>query len=138
MHNLLRLAKRYRWIVQFVLIVLTTTATCSYSILAIDRSLAEFIQRTAKTEWVLVAQTLNAVSILVPFVFVLVLVHHYVITGEEKRSHNRILGLIISVCEARSLYLQMTDQVYCRRSRGIIHKFNALFERSKNIVRQMG
>ncbi len=100
MDRLLRLPKHYRWVVQVVSIFVAAIAICSFSIRVIDRPLAEFIQRSARPDLVSAAEALNALSILVPFVLVLVLVQHYLVIGEKKRSRNRILVLVIAAAIA--------------------------------------
>jgi hypothetical protein len=89
------------------LIVLAAATACGFSISSIDRPLAEFVKHNTKPEWILVAQTLTAFSILVPFIFLLVLVHHHVYTGEQTRS-----AAVAILC------VEIVKVAFCRASVG--------------------
>jgi len=62
-------ARQHRWISQLLLVAITGIAACSFSVVAIDRPVAEFIDANVKSEWLYTARTLAAVSIRVHFFF---------------------------------------------------------------------
>jgi hypothetical protein len=62
------------------LVAAAATAACSFSVKAIDRPAAEFINANVNLGWLLTAQFLTAGTVLVPFCLLLALIFHYVIT----------------------------------------------------------
>ena len=89
-------SSRWFWLVRFTLLVLAAIAASKFAILEVDRPLAVFFKRGANSPWVATAQMLIVLSIPALFVFILALVYHHVMTGEEPQSRNRILALVLS------------------------------------------
>jgi sterol desaturase/sphingolipid hydroxylase (fatty acid hydroxylase superfamily) len=89
------------------------TAACSFSVKAIDRAAAEFINANAKLAWVLTAQFLTAGSSLVPFFLLIGLTFHYVLTGEGRRASSRIIALVASVSVA-ILFVEFVKVTFAR------------------------
>jgi hypothetical protein len=107
------LPTRDRWISHLLFVAMAATAACSFSVKAIDRPAAEFINANVKLEWLLTAQFLTAGSILVPFFLLLALIFHYVITGESRREFYRIISLVVSVSVA-ILCVEIVKVTFCR------------------------
>jgi membrane-associated phospholipid phosphatase len=107
--------KRCPWIFLFSCFGLSAIAACSFSIMEIDRPLAEFLRRTVKPEWVAGAQNLIALSIPSLFVFVLALVHDHVVTGETNRTRNRFLVLVAAAAVA-ILLVEISKMIFVRIS----------------------
>jgi len=107
------LPTHYRWIFQLLLVAMAATAACSFSVKAIDRPMAEFINANVRLEWLLTARILDAGSILIPFFLLFVLIFHYIITGESTRPRNRIIALVVSVSVA-ILCVEIVKVTFCR------------------------
>jgi hypothetical protein len=57
-------AGQHRGISQLLLVAITDIAACSFSVVGIDRPVAEFIDANIKSEWLYTARTLAALSTL--------------------------------------------------------------------------
>jgi len=91
---------QYHWTFQLLFVAVAATSACCFSVTAIDRPVAEFINANVKLEWLLTARLLSVVSTLVPFVLLIVLIFGYVVTGESIKMRNRIIALVVSASEA--------------------------------------
>jgi hypothetical protein len=57
------LLRHHRWMFQRLFVAAAASPVCSFSVKAIDRPAAEFINANVKLEWLLTAQFLTAGSI---------------------------------------------------------------------------